>query len=381
MTRFKLGRSLIISWHPTCPSSLPALAVSTYPAERQPVGIIGMKVLVTDGTGFVGQAAVAELLRKGYAVRVLARNAGRDSQQLPKGAESWPWPAITYDQASLRGSAEGCDLVLHLAGITDESPPELTYESINVEGTRSIIREAERCKVGRFIYLSSLGAEAGTSAFHHSERRAEEVVRGFTGGWTILRPGNVYGPGDDVISPILTMVNTLPVVPLVSGCDDPFQPIWVDDLSAALVETVRRTDLHGRTLETAGEETTSLNGLIDMLSDITGRNPARIQVPSFLAYAGISMANLLGVKLPVTESQLTTLCEGSVISTPGTNALTATFHLKPTPLDTGLRKLADSMPEETPDAQAARAPEPPPTKVRTRETEPAEESFGEDTFL
>jgi len=338
-----------------------------------------MKVLVTDGTGVVGQAAVAAFVRKGYAVRVLTRNAEMDAQQLPEGVESWP--AGTYDQASLRGCAEGCDLVLHLAGITEESPPELTYEIINVDGTRSIIREAERCKVGRFIYLSSLGAEAGTSAYHHSKRRAEEVVRAFAGSWTILRPGNVYGPGDDAISHVLTMVSTLPVVPVVSGCDDPFQPIWMDDLSAALVESVRRTDLHGRILELAGEETTSLNGLIDLLSDITGRNPARIQVPSFLAYAGISMASLLGVKLPVTESQLTMLCEGNVISAPGTNALTATFQLKPTSLDRGLRKLADSIPEQTPDAQAARAPEPRPTKARRREREPAEESFGEDTFL
>jgi NADH dehydrogenase len=231
----------------------------------------------------------------------------------------------------------------------EESPPQLTYESVNVEGTRSIVREAERCKVGRFIYLSSLGAEAGTSPYHRSKRRAEEIVCGFDGGWTILRPGNVYGPGDDVISLILTMVRSIPVVPVIGTGDDQFQPIWVEDLSAALAESVRRSDLHGRVLELAGEERTTLNDLIDMLSEITGRNPARVPIPSFLAYAGISMATLLGVKLPVTESQLTMLSEGNVINTPGTNALTGVFNIKPTPLDSGLRKLADSLPEQTPD--------------------------------
>ena len=338
-----------------------------------------MKVLVTGGTGVIGRAIIGVLLDADHTIRLLSRNPEDDGQQWEGRVEFWP--ASLSDPGTLRGCAEGCDIVVHVAGIMEESPPDLTYETINVDGTRLVMREAERCKVGRFIYISSLGAEAGTSAYHHSKRRAEEVVRAFAGGWTILRPGNVYGPGDDAISHVLTMVSTLPVVPVVSGCDDPFQPIWMDDLSAALVESVRRTDLHGRILELAGEETTSLNGLIDLLSDITGRNPARIQVPSFLAYAGISMASLLGVKLPVTESQLTMLCEGNVISTPGTNALMATFHLKPTSLDSGLRKLADSIPEQTPDAQAARAPEPPPTKARRREREPAEESFGEDTFL
>ena len=306
-----------------------------------------MKVLVTGGTGVVGQAAVTELLKQGYAIRLLSRSAEEGAKELPAGVE--PWPATICDQNELRGCAEGCDLVVHVAGIMEESPPSTTYETVNVEGTRLILREAERCKVGRFIYISSLGAEAGTSPYHRSKRRAEEIVRGFAGGWIILRPGNVYGPDDDVISLLLTMVRSFPVVPVIGGGDDKFQPIWVEDLAAALSESIRRTDLHGRVLELAGEERTSLNELIDKMSEITGRNPARVPIPPFLASAGITLASLVGLKVPLTESQLTMLSEGNVIRTPGTNALTGVFGIKPTPLDTGLRKLADSMPEQTPD--------------------------------
>ena len=306
-----------------------------------------MKVLVTGGTGVVGQAAVTELLRQGHSVRVLSRNADEDVQRWPGLVEAWP-AAIT-DQAALRGCAEGCDLVLHVAGIMEESPPGETYETVNVEGTRSIVREAERCKVGRLIYLSSLGADAGTSAYHRSKRRAEEIVRGFAGGWIILRPGNVYGPGDDVISRLLTMVRTLPVVPVIGGGDQQFEPIWVEDLSTAIGESVRRTDLHGRVLELAGEERTSINELLNRLSEITGLNPARVPIPTFLASAGVNMAAMLGVKIRLTESQLTMLSEGNWIRTPGTNALTGVFHIKPTPLDSGLRRLSDSLPEQTPE--------------------------------
>ena len=92
-----------------------------------------------------------------------------------------------------------------------------------------------------------------------------------------------------------------------------------------------------------------MNELIDEMSEITGRNPARVPIPPFLASAGITLASLVGLKVPLTESQLTMLSEGNVIRTPGTNALTGVFGIKPTPLDTGLRKLADSMPEQTPD--------------------------------
>lgn len=306
-----------------------------------------MKVLVTGGTGVVGQAAVTELLKDGHTVRLLSRNAREDARQWPEGVE--PWPANLSDQTELRGCAEGCDLVVHVAGIVDEDAPELTFEGVNVEGTRAIVREAERCKVGRFIFVSSLGAEVGDSPYHRSKRRAEEIVRGFAGGWIILRPGNVYGPGDQVVSRILMMVRTLPVIPVLGSDGDKFQPIWVEDLALVLGECVRRTDLHGRVLEIAGEEKTSLTELVDRFSEITGRSPARLPIPSFVASAGVTIAGLLGAKLPVNESQLIMLSEGNVIRAPGANALIGVFHIKPTSLDSGLRKLADAQPEQTPD--------------------------------
>jgi len=305
-----------------------------------------MKVLVTGGTGVVGRAAVREILAAGHTVRLLNRNAAEDARQWPRGVE--PWPATISDLVALRGCAEGCDLVLHMAGSVDESG-SLTFEVLNVDGTRAIVREAERCKVGRFVYISSLGAETGESPYHRSKRRAEDIVRNFAGGWIILRPGNVYGPGDEMISLLLTMVRTLPVVPLIGTGADKFQPLWVEDLAAVISECVRRTDLHGRVLEVAGEDKTSLNDLLDRMSEITGRSPARIPVPPFIATAGATIAGVFGAKLPLNESQVTMLSEGNVISVPGANAITGVFHIKPTSLDSGLRKLADALPEQTPD--------------------------------
>src|SRR5207253_11318064 len=155
--------------------------------------------------------------------------------------------------------------------------------------------------------------------------------------------------GDEVVSLLLKMVRALPVVPVSGTGDDKFQPIWVEDLAAALSESMRRTDLHGRVLELAGEDQTTLNETVDKLSEITGRSPVRVPIPPFLASAGITMTNILGAQLPVTESQLIMLTEGSLVRTPGANALTGVFKIKPTSLESGLRKLADALPEQTPD--------------------------------
>jgi NADH dehydrogenase len=280
-------------------------------------------------------------------VRLVSRNAREDAAQWGDRVE--PWPASVGDSDGLSGSAEGCDIVVHLAGIVAEDPPEVTFQSVNVEGTRNMVREAERAQVGRFLYVSSLGADAGESDYHRSKRSAEEIVREFDGGWTILRPGNVYGPGDEVVSLLLRMVRTLPAIPVIAGGDDKFQPVYCGDLAQAIASAAERPDLHGRVLELAGEEETSTNDLLDRFAGLTSRNPVRVPVPGLLASAGAAVADFVGLELPVNESQLTMLREGNVIRTPGANALTAVFKVKPTTLEDGLKKLADDQPEQFPD--------------------------------
>ena len=308
---------------------------------------MSLSVLVTGGTGVVGQAAVTELLSRGHTVRLLSRNALEDSAQWNSSVE--PWPANVTEPERMNGSADGIDLVLHLAGIVAESPPDSTFQSVNVDGTRNVIREAERAGVGRFIYLSSLGAERGKSEYHRSKREAEGLVERFHGGWIILRSGNVYGPGDDEISLLLKMVRSLPAIPVIDGGDDQFQPIWVGDLSRAIGNAVERTDLNGRILELAGSEVTSTNDLVNRLAGITNRNPVRVPVPGFRVSAATAAADAIGVRLPLNRSQLMMLREGNTISTAGGNALTAVFKIEPTSLEEGLKKLADSQPEQLPD--------------------------------
>ena len=141
------------------------------------------------------------------------------------------------DLASIRGAADGCDAVLHVAGIVDESPPHATFERVNVQGTANMCAEAERAGVSRLVFVSSLGAPEGASDYHQSKREAEEIVRGFHGNWTVCRPGNVYGPGDGQISVMLRLVRGVsPIVPTVGSGDQTFQPIWWEDLAKALAD-------------------------------------------------------------------------------------------------------------------------------------------------
>ncbi|HEX8395798.1 MAG TPA: DUF1990 family protein [Longimicrobium sp.] len=306
-----------------------------------------MKVLVTGGTGVVGRAAVNELLRAGHSVRLLSRGAEEDARQWAEGVEPYAG-SVSSDEAVL-GAANGCDAVLHVAGIVAENPPESTFQAVNVDGTRRLAREAKRAGVRRFVYVSSLGAEGGRSGYHKSKYAAELAVREVAPpGWLIVRPGNVYGPGDEVISLLLKMVRTLPAIPLVGSGDQPFQPMWVDDLGLALARAVERDSPVETVVELAGTETTTMRGLIELMSRMTDLNPVLIPVPEFLARMGTQAMDAAGLGFPIKPDQLTMLEEGNLIPEGGVNGLTEVFGVTPTPLAEGIGKLADTLPEQLP---------------------------------
>ena len=311
-----------------------------------------MRVLVTGGTGVIGEGLIPALLEAGHTVRLLSRGAEADAQGWPEGVE--PLAADVSDPKSLRGAAIGCGAVVHVTGIVEESPPELTFERVNVRGTKNVLAEAARSKASRFVFVSSLGAERGRSDYHRSKLRAEEVVRASKLDWLILRPGNVYGPGDEVISTLLKLIRALPAVPVIDGGGQPFQPVWYEDLGRAVVRALEAADLSRETLELAGAEVTTTNDLVERLSAVTGRSVTRVSVPSWLASLGVQAADtvnlkkLLGVSVPLNDAKLKMLLEGNTVEPPEANALTGRLGVRPTPLDEGLRLLADLVPEQLP---------------------------------
>lgn len=305
-----------------------------------------MRVLVTGGSGVIGEGLIPHLVAHQHEVRLLTRGAQDAAREWPDEVESFAADVTRPEQ--LLNAAEGCDAVIHISGIVAEQPPDITFDKVNVQGTRNLLVECARAGLPKFIYISSLAAERGSSAYHASKREAEASVRAYAGPWVILRPGNVYGPGDDVISKLLSMHRTLPAIPVIGAGDHPFQPIWYLDLGAAITHAAER-EADRRVYEVSGEDVTTPNDILSRFESLTGRSPVRVPVPEFLAGATARVAETIGVPLPINESQFQMMIEENVIRSAEGNALTRVFGVKPTPLSEGLSALADAQPEQTPD--------------------------------
>lgn len=305
-----------------------------------------MRVLVTGGSGVVGDAAVSALLERGHVVRLFSRRAVRDAAAWERDVE--PHEGSITDPARVQGAAAGCEAVLHLAAIVAESPPAETFDRVNVEGTRLLLEEARRAGAPRFIYVSSLGADRGHSAYHRSKRRAEALVYGYPGDWLICRPGNVYGPGDELISLLLRMVRGLPVVPVIGRGDQPIQPVWAGDVGRALAAAVERRELTSTALALAGPDITCMRDLLDRFHTLTGRRPLRFPLPLWLAIAGVRAAAAVGVDVGLTRDELVMLEEGSVVRPGDRNGLAELLGESPVSLASGLGALSDALPEQLP---------------------------------
>ena len=317
-----------------------------------------MQVLVTGGTGVVGNGVIPELLAAGHHVRLMSRSASKQSSAWPETVTCINGDVTDPD--SIRGAADDCDAVIHITGIVDEQPPEITFEKVNIAGTANIVAEAARAGVQRLIFVSSLGADRGDSPYHKSKLEAEKIVAGFPREWIIVRPGHVFGPGDEMISMVLKMVRTSPVVPAVGVGQHRFQPIWYQDFGKGLAACVDHPNLAGQTLDVAGDDVLTVADLLRKLSKLTHRPAVPIPLPAFLVRGAVAFyelgKRLLGWKtsLPLNDSKLTMLVEENVIPDGRDNALRKVLGVHPTPLDESLLKLCESLPENPPETGVGR---------------------------
>ena len=144
---------------------------------------------LTGATGFVGGHVLDLAIADGHQVRALTRRP-----QAPCAGVEWVAGSLD-DRAALERLVEGCDAVIHVAGVINGNAAE--FEEGNVAGTAAILATAEAAIIPRFVHVSSLAArEPGLSLYGASKARSEVLVEASALSSAIVRPPAVYGPGD-----------------------------------------------------------------------------------------------------------------------------------------------------------------------------------------
>ena len=180
-------------------------------------------ILVTGGTGTLGQHVVPRLRDAGWDVRVLSRRSTTPGEDVA---------FMTGDLATGEGvqaAVAGAGTVLHLAGSSKGDEDK----------ARNLVREASRAGVRHLVYISVVGADripivTGTDramfGYFGSKLAAERIVADSGLPWTTLRATQF----DDLLLRVAEQLAKLPLIPVPAGFR--FQPVDSGEVAARLVE-------------------------------------------------------------------------------------------------------------------------------------------------
>lgn len=212
-----------------------------------PVGANGQtaapprSVFITGANGFIGRALMARYQALGAEVRGMDLHADRARNVV---AGDLTQPSRWADHA------KGCELFINTAAVVSLAAPWKLYREVSVRGVRNCIDAAVAGGAQRFVQLSSiaaLGWDYATQADETSDvvigtqyrygvaKGASEhvVLAAHAAGeidCTIIRPGDVYGPGSRAwLSEPLKMAKSGALV-LPDGGKGIFTPVFIDDL-------------------------------------------------------------------------------------------------------------------------------------------------------
>jgi nucleoside-diphosphate-sugar epimerase len=243
-----------------------------------------MKLLVTGATGFLGWRSTVLLREGGHEVVPVARPGGI------RRAHASGLDAVELDAggAEIRALVEGCDAVLHFAGIPDpararEDPVRAIHENA---GTTANLLEACAAYGAGLVYPSTIRAavDPPPDVYALSKRLGETVSRLHPAPATVVRLTSVFGPGqvawEGATGAIARFAaNALEGRPIVIE-GDPERTrdfVYVDDIVPALEAIVRDGRWH-ETFTLASGRPASLRRAAELVIEAVGE-PVPIETP------------------------------------------------------------------------------------------------------
>ena len=275
-------------------------------------------VTIFGGSGFVGRHVARRMALAGWRVRVVSRDPNLAGFVRPYGVVGQVEPVFgnIRDDASVAAALQGADAVVNCVGTFDASGRN-SFEAIQHEGAGRVARLAAAAGVGRLVHVSAIGADPESpSAYGRSKAAGEAAVAAHFPGAVILRPSVIFGTDDSFFNRFAAIPG--PVLPVVGG-NSRFQPVWVDDVAAA-VETALAGEAEPGVYELGGPEVASLRALMAAMLEEIRRRRLIVNLPFWLArpVAGIiTFAHVMSLGIVprlLTRDQVEQLRADNVVS-------------------------------------------------------------------
>jgi uncharacterized protein YbjT (DUF2867 family) len=224
------------------------------------------RVLITGGSGGLGQALIPKLQKAGYRVRITSRRPAPAN----KTAD------IEWAQVNLL-TGEGLDeamtdvhTVIHAA-----SSPFKNTQEVDIEGTRQLLAAAEKAAISHFLYISIVGVDKIPFGYYQAKFAAEKAIEQSAVHWSILRATQFH----TLIDMTLEGLTRLPLIAFLP-VNFKFQPIETDEVADRMVESVQAGP-QGRLPDIAGPKVQQASDLAKAWLKVRGRKRLILPLPLF----------------------------------------------------------------------------------------------------
>lgn len=245
-----------------------------------------METLVVGGDGFVGRYLCAELVERGHTVTSLSRSP--DPDVLPAEVETVTGDVTDYD--SIQGAFDGKDAAVNLAALPPlhQPRPGTFHDTVCIGGAMNAAHAASEHDVGRYVEMSSLGADMDSPvAYWRTQGIGDMVVQYSDLDWVVLRPSFIFGEGSETFAFIQKYTTPYVTVLPDGGRYPTFQPIWVEDMARITVDALEDDEHVGQTYDFGGPEVLTFGEVTRMLYRAEGKSVKILSVPMRLAEIGL----------------------------------------------------------------------------------------------
>jgi nucleoside-diphosphate-sugar epimerase len=259
------------------------------------------KILVTGATGFTGSRVVPLLLQNGYEVRCLFRETS-DHSHLPQREIEWALGDLSNTDA-LSASMRGVEILVNIA-------------SLGFGHADSILRAAKEAGIRRAIFISTTAIFTQLNAKSRKVRVAAELAIETSGlKYTILRPTMIYGsPRDRNMWRLIRFLRVSPVIPVFGDGSYLQQPIYVDDVAAAILGCLKSDVTIGKSYNIAGKHPLTYTEVIDTIARAMNKRVWKLHIPSKPVVSLLTFFERIHIPFPIKAEQVLRLNENKAFS-------------------------------------------------------------------
>jgi len=206
--------------------------------------------------------------------------------------------ADVYDPATLAGLVAGQDAVINLVGVLHSrygSPYGADHARAHVALPTRLAAACVAAGVRRLLHVSALNAESGgPSQYLRSKGDGEAALHaaGDALDLTVFRPSVIFGPGDSFLNLFARLQRLAPLLPL-GRPHARFQPVFVGDVAATIIDSLERRESFGRTYCLCGPRVYTLAELVRYAGEQSGRPRPILALPEALARIQAGLLELL----------------------------------------------------------------------------------------